>query len=102
LSPSLSRDKDIAPDAEFRHHFVDGFAKGKQPKGLGFELGGIAWPGFVGLNLASWLLVQECSAPHRGPGGFPGFRPFELNGPRATRGELLARMHDHIRTVVGR
>jgi len=40
----------------------------------------------------------------RGPGGggFPGFRPFDLNGPRATREELLERMHDHIRTVVGR
>ncbi len=40
--------------------------------------------------------------PGRGPGGSPGFRPFELDGPRATREELLERMHDHIRAVVGR
>ncbi len=38
----------------------------------------------------------------RGPGGFPGFRPFDLNGPRATREELLERMREHIHTVVGR
>ncbi len=38
----------------------------------------------------------------RGPGGFGGFRPFDLNGPRATRDELLERMRDHIHTVVGR
>ncbi len=38
----------------------------------------------------------------RGPGGPPGFRPFDLNGPRATREELLQRMHDHIHAVVGR
>ena len=38
----------------------------------------------------------------RGPGGFPGFRAFDLDGPRATRGELLERMRDHIHTVMGR
>jgi endo-1,4-beta-xylanase len=29
-------------------------------------------------------------------------RGFDMNGPHATREELLQRMHDHIRTVVGR
>src|SRR5204862_1448572 len=38
----------------------------------------------------------------RGPGGFGGFRPFNLDGPRATREELLERMREHIHTVVGR
>lgn len=38
----------------------------------------------------------------RGPGGFPGFRPFDLDGPRATREELLERMRGHIQSVVGR
>ncbi len=48
--------------------------------------------------------------PGRGPGGpggpgtagFGGFRGFDLNGPRASREELLDRMRDHIHTVVGR
>lgn len=35
-------------------------------------------------------------------GGFGGFRGFDLSGPRATREELLARMREHIHTVVGR
>lgn len=40
----------------------------------------------------------------RGPGGpgFGGFRGFDLNGPRASREELLERMREHIHTVVGR
>ena len=37
----------------------------------------------------------------RGPGGF-GRGGFGFNGPRASREELLQRMHDHIATVVGR
>ena len=36
----------------------------------------------------------------RGFGG--GFGGFNMNGPRASREELLQRMHDHIATVVGR
>lgn len=44
----------------------------------------------------------ETNAPGRGRfgrfgGGFGGY-----NGPRASRDELLQRMHDHIQTVVGR
>ena len=41
--------------------------------------------------------------PGRGPGG-PGFgfRGFDLNGPQASREELLERMREHIHTVVGR
>ncbi len=35
-------------------------------------------------------------------GGPGGFRGFDLNGPRASREELLERMRDHIHTVVGR
>lgn len=38
----------------------------------------------------------------RGPGGFAGPRQFDLNGPRATREELLERMREHIHAVVGR
>ncbi len=38
--------------------------------------------------------------PGRGFGG--GFGAFNLNGPHASREELLQRMHDHIFTVVGR
>ena len=37
-----------------------------------------------------------------GPPGIGGFRGFDLNGPRASREELLERMRDHIHTVVGR
>lgn len=42
--------------------------------------------------------------PERGLGGrgFGGFRGFDLNGPRASREELLERMREHIHTVVGR
>jgi endo-1,4-beta-xylanase len=41
--------------------------------------------------------------PAGGPqGGFQRFRPFNLDGPRATREELLERMREHIHTVVGR
>ncbi|MES2709382.1 MAG: endo-1,4-beta-xylanase [Verrucomicrobiota bacterium] len=38
----------------------------------------------------------------RRAGGAGGFRPFDLNGPRASREELLERMRGHIHTVVGR
>ncbi|MEA3210373.1 MAG: endo,4-beta-xylanase [Chthoniobacter sp.] len=49
-------------------------------------------------------------APRQGPGGGgrPGFggigagRGFNLDGPRASREELLERMREHIQTVVGR
>ncbi len=34
--------------------------------------------------------------------GFGGFGGFNMNGPHASREELLQRMHDHIATVVGR
>lgn len=40
--------------------------------------------------------------PRRGPGGFRRFPPFNLDGPRASREELLERMREHIHTVVGR
>jgi endo-1,4-beta-xylanase len=42
--------------------------------------------------------------PGRGPEGrgFGGFRGFNLDGPRASREELLERMREHIHTVVGR
>lgn len=38
----------------------------------------------------------------RGRPGFSGFRSFNLDGPRASREELLERMREHIHTVVGR
>ena len=37
-----------------------------------------------------------------GPGGFGRVRAFDLNGPCASREELLERMKEHIHTVVGR
>lgn len=45
--------------------------------------------------------------PGRGPGErgfgrFGRFRPFDLDGPRASREELLERMREHIHTVMGR
>jgi endo-1,4-beta-xylanase len=42
--------------------------------------------------------------PGSGPEGrgFGGFRGFNLDGPRASREELLERMREHILTVVGR
>jgi endo-1,4-beta-xylanase len=43
---------------------------------------------------------QETDASGGGFGGRFGFRGF--SGPRASRDELLQRMHDHIATVVGR
>ncbi|MDB6153522.1 MAG: Beta-xylanase [Chthoniobacteraceae bacterium] len=47
------------------------------------------------------------TAPGRGPegrgfGGAGGFRGFNLNGPRASREELLERMREHIHSVMGR
>lgn len=41
------------------------------------------------------------NGPARGPGRFGG-GPRTYTGPRASRDELLARMRDHIHTVVGR
>lgn len=38
----------------------------------------------------------------RGYGGFGSFRGFNLDGPRASREELLERMREHIHTVIGR
>jgi endo-1,4-beta-xylanase len=40
--------------------------------------------------------------PRRGRFGPGGFRPFNLDGPRASREELLERMREHIHTVMGR
>lgn len=47
------------------------------------------------------------ASPRRGPGGGArsgagGFQPFHLDGPRASREELLERMRGHIHAVVGR
>ncbi len=48
------------------------------------------------------LTVSPPRDPSRpGPPGGP-FRSFNLNGPRASREELLERMREHIHTVVGR
>lgn len=44
---------------------------------------------------------QGGGGPRR-PGGPGTFRPFDLNGPRASREELLERMREHIHTVMGR
>jgi GH35 family endo-1,4-beta-xylanase/enterochelin esterase-like enzyme len=45
---------------------------------------------------------RGAGGPGFGGPGFGGFRGFDLNGPRATREELLARMREHIHAVVGR
>lgn len=52
---------------------------------------------------------ETAPAPRPGPGGgrpgfggFGGGRGFNLDGPRASREELLERMREHIHTVVGR
>ena len=61
-----------------------------------------AWV-FAGTNLppAAHLADSnsETNAPRRRGFGRGGFN---MNGPRASREELLQRMHDHIATVVGR
>ena len=73
-----------------------------------------AWV-FAGTNLPPGITNTSTAAPPiaavgagtnatrraRGPGGF-GRGGFNYNGPRASREELLQRMHDHITAVVGR
>jgi endo-1,4-beta-xylanase len=53
--------------------------------------------------------AQAPAPPANGAGANPGggrfgrgFGGFDINGPHATREELLQRMHEHIQTVVGR
>ncbi|TWU31151.1 endo-1,4-beta-xylanase [Novipirellula artificiosorum] len=46
--------------------------------------------------------VNDPSIRDSGQRGFGRFRGFDLNGPRASREELLDRMREHIHTVVGR
>ena len=65
---------------------------------------------FAGTNLPSGITNTPAPAPAAGtnaPGGRRGGRGFGgggfgFSGPRASREELLQRMHDHIATVVGR
>jgi len=60
---------------------------------------------FQGTNVSSAAGTNEFAGrrPGRGFGRAPGgFGGFNLNGPHASRDELLQRMHDHISTVVGR
>lgn len=62
---------------------------------------------FEGTHLppgASQEAKPAAPPPGRGPGGggFGGFRGFNLDGPRASREELLERMREHIHAVVGR
>ena len=55
-----------------------------------------------GLTNASSLSLPPPDAPGTNGFGRRRFGGFNLNGPRASREELLQRMHDHIATVVGR
>jgi GH35 family endo-1,4-beta-xylanase len=56
-----------------------------------------------GMEKAPEPEAAEAEPPRRGPGGgFGRFRPFNLDGPRASREELLERMREHIHAVVGR
>lgn len=56
---------------------------------------------FQGTNVSSSKVTSEFARRRsgRGTGSFGGFN---MNGPHASREELLQRMHDHISTVVGR
>ncbi|MEZ5323466.1 MAG: endo-1,4-beta-xylanase [Verrucomicrobiales bacterium] len=53
-----------------------------------------------GVDKAPEPEAEEPAPPGRGR--FGRFRPFNLDGPRASREELLERMRDHIHAVVGR
>jgi endo-1,4-beta-xylanase len=55
---------------------------------------------FAGTNPPPPSPYGTNAPPFRGPGFVGGFGPY--SGPRASRDELLQRMHDHIATVVGR
>lgn len=56
-----------------------------------------------GVDKAPGSDKAEAEPSRRGPGGrFGSFRPFNLDGPRASREELLERMREHIHTVMGR
>ena len=64
---------------------------------------------FAGTNLppgvtngAPGPVADRKTAGTNAPGGGGGFGRGGFTGPRASREELLQRMHDHIRTVVGR
>ena len=60
---------------------------------------------FQGTNVSSSPVTNEFAGrrPARGFGrGTGSFGGFNMNGPHASREELLQRMHDHISTVVGR
>ncbi len=63
-------------------------------------------PGANGPNAAGPVGPAGPAGPRPGRGnggpGFGGFRGFDLNGPQASREELLERMREHIHTVVGR
>lgn len=65
------------------------------------EDGAIA-AGYEALTIAPARTPPAGFPPPRRPGGFGGFQPFNLSGPRASREELLERMREHIHTVVGR
>ena len=56
---------------------------------------------FQGTNVSSSKVTSEFAGRRsgRGTGSFGGFN---MNGPHASREELLQRMHEHISTVVGR
>jgi endo-1,4-beta-xylanase len=54
----------------------------------------------VATTNAAGTNASRMGGPGRGPGGAFGRGGF--TGPRASREELLQRMHDHIQTVVGR
>ncbi len=63
---------------------------------------------FAGTNLPPAVTNDTAGAGtnapdgRRGGRGFGGGFGFNINGPHASRDELLARMHDHIFAVVGR
>jgi endo-1,4-beta-xylanase len=59
-------------------------------------------PGVTNAPAATAANAQTNAPRRRGGFGGGGGGGFGLNGPRASREELLQRMHDHIATVVGR
>ena len=78
-----------------------------EPKGNELTVSPPSPPRAQEANGANAPDVAGGARPGRGPGapgfgGFGGNRGFDLNGPRASREELLERMREHIHTVVGR
>jgi endo-1,4-beta-xylanase len=79
-------------------HLASGSSQQSRPAGDGNK----ADAGPSSSRLAPATQPEGERGPERGFGRFGRFRPFDLDGPRASREELLERMREHIHTVVAR